>query len=622
MSKITVEEMSDSLKNYLNQQTANAISEYVEDKFSKKNNTKYETVGGYKEFSCVDGYASNIHMDGITLVNIGPMNNINGADADGIVRTRFKKISEANDIFANYKRYSGGVFTLYNFTNKSIQYVGRNSSDEWRWSQVVGAMSCKVVNMPADHCIVGVDFRPVDGWSNADLSIYNSSMYMVLEGDHSDKNLSYFKGIYSLGQPESINVMTLSNNLFDKNDFRLGSTMSTVDMKFEIDSRTTRITHKTPIPVNMYDYLALDFDRSLFKIYVYELDENDVILQAYHWNVSYFIRSITPGTKYIRCIFAYSDDREMTMNDYDKIRPYLAMKNDTKSIRTTLRSLPNGVCDTIEMHNGKYYKIERCKERTLYYDSSDWSLNENNGTTLQFKTKDFDDIKDFDALFFCDTEACTKGAAEELGIKIGGYEKKFYYRLMPNRLATANLTGFKTWLKSNPITVVYELANHNIIELPNFDPRVFEGTTTLLARSGGLKANVSFEVVNDLSNEIETLKDKVSSLDNSINENKLTVYSMDLLNGVEATGNNIYGVLQYNDCAVLTAELNVTTELTYGKDICRLHVVPKRAFYPIQILIINTGTCVEGWLYADGIIRTLGTIPAGTIICFTAPILI
>ena len=104
-----------------------------------------------------------------------------------------------------------------------------------------------------------------------------------------------------------------------------------------------------------------------------------------------------------------------------------------------------------------------------------------------------------------------------------------FFDILKSKLPSVDVNGARTWLKSNPVTIVYELETPQIIELPNFNPQTFEGNTTLLLNSGAVQAEASFEVTNSLGSELEVLKNKVSGLDNYVVDEK--VYYPTLLNG-------------------------------------------------------------------------------------------
>lgn len=621
MSKITNEELHASLSGRINKIDGmeNSINE-LEHSIYEAGRSSYETTYGVKTFTSENGYVTNIHITGETLVNIGPMKNISG-DADGIVRTRFKLLSEYNDVYVNYQRYSGRTFTFYNFTDKPIQYVGRNTSDVWNYSFVVAPDSFKVVNVPADQCVVGVDFRPVDGWSNADLSIYNSSMYMVLEGDHSDKNLTYFEGMKSLGEGDDIKLLTLTDNLLNKSDFVVGSTMSVIGDKFVIDSRTNRITHRTPIPVDMYKYLALPFMKH-YNVFIYELDANDVILQTYGWSQAKYARAITPGTKYIRMIFSKPNGGNMTLNDYDKIAPYLTGKFDEQTIKVTLRSLPNGVRDEIVKSGNKYYKVQRVEEITLDgYEK--WTTTTSQKNTLRLKTP----VSNL--AFKAGEITCTSDRF--MGAKNNEWnfdrEQVDIDATTINIVASRNLfsdaDSFSTWLKSNPVKVVYELNTTKVIELPNFDLQTYEGETTLfMNNSAAVRGDCSFEVTSSMKDEISALREKVAAMhEKSFGYEFKGAYALKLFDGVSLTGNNVGRIVISGDNAIVTAELKADTAISTNAFIAQIPVPLVDAFHPIAIDIVGSSP-IQGWVYRNGIIRTFKQIPAGSTFFFAFPALV
>lgn len=384
----------------------------IENELSKSENISYATENGVKEFSCKDGYVDNVVIEGETLVNLVSMVVVNGADADGVVRTRF---SNLGDNYKFYPRTQKGTFTLMNHTDKSICFVGMTSSDTWAVEGFyVEPLSARVVTLDGSRCINGVDFQPVNGWSNSDLSIYKSSMYSILEGEYN--YMPYFEGLKSVGQGDKIEVLTQNS------------------------------------------------------------DET---------------------------------------------------KQDKKQILTTLRSLPNGVKDTIEKRGNKYVKVQRCGEVVLDGDfiEGKYTSGETVNTLrvytplavgLNVKTNSVECNHFISDKFKSELNLSQETTdVESLSIKVGG-EGRFVFRLSKSKLPTQDLAGAKTWLKSNPVIVVYELATPIITELPNFNPQTFEGDTTLLINSGIIQAEADFEVTNSIGSELEVLKDKVSNLDDNL----------------------------------------------------------------------------------------------------------
>ena len=587
----------------------NRIEDRLSNIVNKTKNTKYSTVNGIKEFNCKDGYVDNIVIEGQTLVNLSDRYNVRTDDDDGISRL----------FFTQQKRCTNGTYTCFNFTDKPIAFNQRTLANETYVSQtLVNANSYEVIQVNADHVIYGIDFQPSFGWSNEDASIYTSSMFAVLEGDHSDKSISYFEGLKSVGQGDKIEVLSYSKYEGIDN-FTFGAFVS--------DSATGKELPSTRY-MSIIEYIPIDRNKSYCgyfhsNVAFYTSDKTPIIYPNQTLvrlgNLCY-INNIPSNAKYFRVNVPVRHENKF----------FISSNYDYKQISTTLRSLPNGVRDTIEKRGNKYVKVQRCGEYTVV-ESDVLSIQNIRENCCAIITNRFPNQKKLKNADLKNTLLCnmfsqkphikynedTEGIHEQ-----ATQNQDIFFDILKSKLPSVDVNGAKTWLKSNPVTVVYELEAPIITELPNFNPQTYEGDTTLLLNTGVIQGECEFEVTNSMGSEIEVLKDKVSSLDTSVNKDILNVYSMDLFNGVETTGNKIYGVLQYNDCAILSAELNTTTELRYGQAIGKLHVTPKRASYPILILKINTGTCVQGWLYPDGTIKTLNSIPAGERICFTAPILL
>lgn len=150
---------------------------------------------------------------------------------------------------------------------------------------------------------------------------------------------------------------------------------------------------------------------------------------------------------------------------------------DKESIKTyqldePLRSLPNGVCDTIEGNK----VIRRISYAILGNDEVDYwnryaSGNNDTETTMLFALN-YSKLRDRKAGYnniMCYNLACIEGV--EIIYPEGifahpsqGYNSYVYIRINKNKLPTQDLSGFKAWLLQNPTTIYYELATP--IEIP------------------------------------------------------------------------------------------------------------------------------------------------------------
>ena len=136
------------------------------------------------------------------------------------------------------------------------------------------------------------------------------------------------------------------------------------------------------------------------------------------------------------------------------------------TLKEPLRSLPNGVCDTIEGN-----KVIRRVGKLLLNGTETWHDNGNNANRdyyMAYYRGNF-----VSTSFYCDTLPAkhVNIIADETTNIIGTSPyKNLYVNLKKTLLTTADTQGVKTWFSQNPTTVYYELATpvEEKIE-PNYD---------------------------------------------------------------------------------------------------------------------------------------------------------
>lgn len=178
----------------------------------------------------------------------------------------------------------------------------------------------------------------------------------------------------------------------------------------------------------------------------------------------------------------------------NKIVIYYPLLNEIKipyinkiNINQPLRSLPNGVCDTIE--NGKL--IQRVGKIVLDATNAD---NFKQVNTMQVFRWDY----------FFDTTSFVSGrcdkfpiknvgvlADENKGVRLSGNNFKCLDIKFPDDTGL-DINSFKTWLSENPITVYYELANAVETELNLPTISVKEGTN-FITTTNNIKPNMQAE---------------------------------------------------------------------------------------------------------------------------------
>lgn len=177
-------------------------------------------------------------------------------------------------------------------------------------------------------------------------------------------------------------------------------------------------------------------------------------------------------------------------------------QKDGKTI--VLRSLPNGVCDTLNVETGEY--IQRIKEITFDGSSDEsWGLNTvwSSGDYCAFWEENTKD-KLSTGYAICD-KMPTKKDSELIndGVAISNGWRYMYQNMYifieKNKLSSTDTNGLRQYLSQNPITVQYELENSIIktIDLSGF-PFAYENGHVILS-SGSIEQSLTPTVEYSLS---------------------------------------------------------------------------------------------------------------------------
>ena len=176
-------------------------------------------------------------------------------------------------------------------------------------------------------------------------------------------------------------------------------------------------------------------------------------------NAKYMLIKIAGFRELRQKVAIYEGDFVTT--SYEPYKSNTVTFNQKEDKTIVLRSLPNGVCDTLNVETGEY--IQRIGEKVLN-GSEVWSYFSSEGyvktDTIDFFHPNNTQMKN--AMSVCDTFIKPiKGTYQEdiEGVSCtGGNGQNIWVSIKRSKLSTQDLVGFKTWLSQNPITVQYELA--------------------------------------------------------------------------------------------------------------------------------------------------------------------
>lgn len=439
-----------------------------------------QTVEGELELNANKGdYVDNVVIEGETLVNL----------------FNAKSVTTSGDRLSAFFYYSTTTSTVFNLSDKDIIIVVYTDG-VYTTSIGVLARNKKLITLNSNEKLNDIAFLYANGWTSSDVELAKKSL-VILEGDHTNKPITYFEGLKSVGQGDSIEILNFvkeGESLYDRsfddslvmdeyieqnpNHKNFGtvvpdSRMCRSDEFIEVKPNTVYV-----LPYANGNVTQYDSSKEILRVE----DSVKYLTGGFTQNMSVVELRTSPKTCYIKVA--------MEKVHIGKVEIYESTNNSLSEISTTVRSLPNGVKDTIEKRGNKYYKIQRCGEVTLnggenWLDSG--SVVENNRhfaldniltNTIEVKNSIYCD-KFETVTVFTKTKEC-----------IHMYTNSF--NLSINTSKANSVSELKTWLSSNPVTVVYELETPIIEELPNFNPELFEGENTIILNSGVIQKDMNF----------------------------------------------------------------------------------------------------------------------------------
>lgn len=512
-----------------------AINE-IEGYLGNTENVKYSTVNGEKEFTCEkSGYIDNMHIEGETLVNVMRKGNTWYTSTDAIPYSWL-------DSSINVE--GSTLYTYFNYSIRIIKLELRDKNHTILWSKEIQPGEVGTVTSPSNSVYLTMVISKGHGWT-LNASFFNEAIRSILfvKGDHSNRTLSYFDGLSSIGQGDMINAIIREANADD------------IKLEFNYYKALGSLTTGEITPNESTTNGATDF------IYVgggnVRLNRNGHFL-LYDENFN-FIRSIqnagistynVDDAYYIRVWYALWD-QELII--------YKIAEKEKKQIPVTLRSMPNGVCDTIEKRGNNYIKVQRCVEEIIdetYTIKSVYTPKPNgveSTTHLRFEIELKQNVISLSSPIFSDrfNSIVDFEIDRENIMTCGGDPYNCVFLTLPkSKLSAASIEGLKTWLQSNPIKIVYELEHPQTIELANYNIQAYEGINNFILVSGLVQGECDFEVTSSRGNEIEVLKDKVSDLDERMTEvfqlgNNVKQGLVDALiaNGVSVSTSNTFNEL-------------------------------------------------------------------------------
>lgn len=342
---------------------------------------------------------------------------------------------------------------------------------------------------------------------------------VILEGDWTNKEVpTEITEIESAGEKENnkISILSEGKNLCPINKF------STKQARYVIT--------KTPIPLKPNTYYSMSSNRQLNVLVTNTLIDP----VPDNWNQDVLYSQIVSNNKgyeygasaqcqisFLNKNWKYAYITTWIMNDngadvenlmfcegqnYFTYEPHKENRKEILlPIEGGLKSLPNGVCDTIEQRENGVYLVQRVGFIKLQ-GNENWSLiSIDTGVNTKY--------------FFTSINNLKKGCESGLTNLYGVYTKRYgenvnnteeqgialyvdnsleygnlRLRVSNDKLSTKDVEGLKTWLQSNPLTVYYELATpiETKLDVDTVNLETFKNLT-YVSSGNSIKPTLSFK---------------------------------------------------------------------------------------------------------------------------------
>ena len=266
----------------------------------------------------------------------------------------------------------------------------------------------------------------------------------------------YFEGMVDVDMPVAKNV---GKNLFD-GEIELGGFYGSTGLPFNSNDRV-RSKNKTLLRKGTYTLSCENAEYVIFSIWSLDgkyIREHSIKnkTNTYTFDTDALVNICVLGGDLLGSKILLEENTVATSYE-----PYKSNTISTNEV--VLRSLPNGVCDTLDLETGEYVQrigevvLDNSDSAHVWNSNSDWSM----GDVAVFWSNNV--VKMTGNSILCDkfpslhrNELIINNVAIKEAIRYGVTSVQFFIR--KSRLETPDVAGFKRWLSQNPVTVQYELA--------------------------------------------------------------------------------------------------------------------------------------------------------------------
>ena len=544
------------------------------DRVKKLEESTVSSIISDKAFTTIaettQGYFEDVKIEGRTLVNLFNykdlshrnmdsrksteiangirVNNISGYYVDPVFKNDILiKPNTTYTLFWDYKDIQNSLNTKISIGYRTL--TTPYSRDILSVNSSLGKVTFTTESIFTDE--TGLNFRFVRMPQATTIEVIAEyTNIILLEGDHTDKDISFFEGLKSVGQDsDEISVESVNENLFDLNKVH-SDKISIIDNNIIITNSYATDIGLTPrqlgLIANKQYRVSRTFKGEAPSGYaigrVALIGEDGSVRTLCDYSTETNLFTLTSKELDYK-IFLYGNPNSVTTFtdmyiglDIPSNKPCIHKSNKKQVLyynpntqtweKPVLREW-----DSIEKHDdGKYYYHKRSGEVVLD-GSENWTRGPLYTNVYRYwatttKVSDVKNVRE-DDIGICDRfdYYYTDYDSDKSGINVmpTGVNAKVL------KSEVDKYANINKYFQANPTTVVYQLAQEEVYECTNLDLITYQNETNLIVNSGAIQPKITLKVLSNVSNVVKLLQEKVSVLENKFIEGLKQVLSGDMM---------------------------------------------------------------------------------------------
>ena len=295
----------------------------------------------------------------------------------------------------------------------------------------------------------------------------------------------------------------------------------------------TRVRTKDLIELEPNVQYVILGDDSKYKYSAHFYDKDGMQVKGSYdlsWkaNVPFTVPSDAPM---IAIFIAYKDNKKITPNDVDAFNFHLVKASEI----ITLRSLPNGVRDELNLQTGEYIqRIGEINVRELSkMDNMVIKGRWDNGAYMSFDIITPDAVKDkinvitTTSNLFQTVIRNLEGSNSMKEFVTNTASGNLFVMIRKDRLISSDLNGFKQWLEDNDLVIQYQLATPIVkqVDINNFPHSYKDGHIIIGSNdpSTNVTAQMTYQCVANRTGQIQEHTEQVEKQEHEINELEMLI---------------------------------------------------------------------------------------------------